>query len=61
MMIFEVIMHCDVISCVICISDKVEYLEREETQRNSTKEVYCHFKQSYLQCNKQIVGQSFMS
>ena len=26
----KVIMHCDVISCVIAISSKVEYLEEEE-------------------------------
>ena len=26
-------MHCDVISCVICISNKAEYLEKEELKK----------------------------
>ncbi len=30
---------CIVTSCVICISNNVEYLEKEEIYKNSTKEV----------------------
>ena len=26
---WKVIIHCDVISCVICISSKIEYLQKE--------------------------------
>ena len=33
------IMHCDVISCVIYLLNKVQYLEKEESSRNFTKEV----------------------
>ena len=43
MMIFEVIMHHDVISRVICISNEVEYLEMEGSYKNSTKEVTLSF------------------
>ena len=32
-------MHHVLIICVICISNKVEYLEKEESYKNSTKEV----------------------
>ena len=32
-------MRCDIISCVIYIFNKNEYLEKEESYRNSTKEV----------------------
>ena len=32
-------MQCDVTRCVICISNKVEHLEKEESYKNSTKEV----------------------
>ena len=47
------IMHCDVISCVICIWNKVEYLEKEESLGNSAEEVICcHFNQS-LKCNQE--------
>ena len=35
-------MH-DVTSCVICISNEVEYLEKEESNKNSTKEVTLPF------------------
>ncbi len=34
----KVIMYYDVTSCVICISNEVEYLER------LPKRLYCHFK-----------------
>ena len=51
-------MHYDVTSCVICILNNVEYLEKEGSYKNSTKGVtlspkglHCHFKRS-LQCNK---------
>ena len=44
-------MHCDVTSCVICISNNVGYLEKEESYKNSTKKLHCHFKLS-LQCNQ---------
>ena len=29
----------DISGCVICISNKVEYLDKEESYKNSTKEV----------------------
>ena len=32
-------MHYDVGGCVICISNKAEYLDKEESYDNSTKEV----------------------
>ena len=32
-------MHYDVDGCIICISDTVEYLDKEENYNNSTKEV----------------------
>ena len=31
-------MQCDVTRCVICISNNVEYLNKEESKKNSTKE-----------------------
>ena len=34
-----VIIRYDVGGCVICISNKVEYLDKEESYINSTKEV----------------------
>ena len=39
----KVIMHCDVMNRVICISNKVEYFEKEKSQRNSIKEVTLSF------------------
>ena len=38
-------MHHDVTSCVICISNKVEYLEKEglSSHKNSSKEVTLSF------------------
>ena len=36
-------MHYDVTSCVICISNNVEYFEKEWTYKNSTKEVALSF------------------
>ena len=44
-MIFEKLLctACDVISCLIYISDKVEYLEKEESYRNCTEEVRLPF------------------
>ena len=32
-------MHQDAISCVLCTSNEVEYLEKERSYKNSTKEV----------------------
>ena len=32
-------MQCDVTRCIICISSKVEYLDKEHSNKNSTKEV----------------------
>ena len=32
-------MQCDVTRCVICIFDKVGYLNKEHSYKNSTKEV----------------------
>ncbi len=32
-------MHYDVTSCVICISNNVEHLEKEGSYKNSTKDV----------------------
>ena len=57
---WNVIMHCDSISCVIYISNKVEYLEKEESQKNSTTEVILLFKQS-LPWKQKTVGQDSMS
>ena len=37
------IMHSDVISCVIFMSDRVEYLKKEESYRNSNKDVILVF------------------
>ena len=46
-------MQCDVISCVICVSNKVEYLEKEMCWRNSTKEmILCDFKRYLQSINK---------
>ncbi len=46
------VMHYDVTSCVICISNNVEYLEKGVTEENILpKRLHCHFKRS-LQCNK---------
>ena len=35
----EAIIQCDVTRCVIFISNKVEYLDKEHSYKNSTKEV----------------------
>ena len=32
-------MQCDVTRCIICIFNKVEYLDKEHRHKNSTKEV----------------------
>ena len=48
-------MHYDVGGCVICVSNKVEYLNKEESYDNSTKEVILSF-QLVLQCNKKTLG-----
>ena len=32
-------MQCDVTRCIICISNKVKYLDKEHNYKNSTKEV----------------------
>ena len=32
-------MQCDVTHSIICISNKVEYLDKEHSYKNSTKEV----------------------
>ena len=32
-------MHHDVTSCVICISNEVEYLEKDGSNKNCTKEI----------------------
>ena len=46
-MSYRLIMHYvldyDVTSCIICISNNVEYLEKEESYKNSTKEVTLSF------------------
>ncbi len=39
----KVIMHHDVTSCVICISNEVEYPEKKGSYKNSTKEVTLSF------------------
>ena len=36
-------MHYDVGGCVICISKKAEYLDKEESYDNSTEEVILSF------------------
>ena len=40
---FGKVIYCDVISSVIYLLNKVEYLEKEESYRNSTKEVKLSF------------------
>ena len=37
--IIDIIMQCDITRCIICISNKVKYLEKEESYKNSTKQV----------------------
>ena len=37
--------------CVICISNKAEYLDKERSHKNSTNIDICDFKRS-LQCNQ---------
>ena len=43
---FSKVIHCDVISCVIYISNKVEYLEKEKrrVRKILPKKLHCHFK-----------------
>ena len=36
-------MHYDVTNCVTCISKNVEYLEKEGSYKNSTREVTLSF------------------
>ena len=45
-------MQCHVTRCVICISNNVEYLDQEQSYRNSTKEVGCELK-CFSQCNEE--------
>ena len=44
----KAIMHSDVISWVICVSNEVEYLKKEKSK---TRKLHCGFKRS-LQCNQ---------
>ena len=39
----RLMMHYDVTSCVICISNNVEYLEKKGSYKNSAKEVALSF------------------
>ena len=45
------IMHSDVISCLICIYNKVEYLEKYSIREILPRKLHCHFMRS-LQRNK---------
>ena len=45
-------MKCDVTHCV---SNKVEYLDKEHSYKNSTKKLYCAFKLCF-QCNQENTG-----
>ena len=38
MIFLTIIMHCDVTRCIICISNKVKYLEKEKSKKHFTKE-----------------------
>ena len=44
-------MNGDVISCVICISSEVEYVEKKELKKFYQGSYICRFKRS-LQCNE---------
>ena len=37
--LIDIIIQYDVGGCVLCISNKVEYLDKEESYKNSIKEV----------------------
>ena len=59
MMIFEkVIMHHDVTSCVICISNEVEYLEKGVT-KILPKRLHCHVKVIFAMQPKNV-SQNFV-
>ena len=51
-------MHCDVISSVICVLNKVG-ISRRRLREILPKKLYCHPKRP-LQYNQQLVGQNFM-
>ena len=54
---------CNVISKVVLfayISNNFEYLDKEQSYRNSTKEVGCEFK-CFLQYNQEKTGQNSMA
>ena len=36
-------MHYDVDGCVICISNEIEYLDKEKSWKNSTEQVILSF------------------
>ena len=57
----KAVMQCDIICCVIYISNKVDSLEKDLREFEiSPRKLYCHFKRS-LRCNQEIVGQKFLS
>ena len=56
-------MQCVVTRCVICIPNKVEYLDKKLTQTEVKillKKLYCEFKCS-LQCIQENTEQNFES
>ena len=55
-------MQCDVKRCAICIFNNVEYLDKEQSYKNSNKEVIIIVDLSDL-CNamKKVNGQNFIS
>ena len=57
--IIELIMQCDVTSCIICISNKVEYPKKEESEILYQRSYVLLFEQSF-QCNQSCVGQIFL-
>ena len=40
---WKVIMQCDATSCIICITNELEYLDNEKSYKNSAKEVTLYF------------------
>ena len=44
----KVIMHSDVISCVICVSNKVEYLKKEKSKTRKLINKELHNNRTYI-------------
>ena len=58
----DVSLHtCDVTRCVICISKNIQYLDKEQNYKNSTKEVKLCECRCSLQRNQENTGQNLSS